>query len=75
MKNSDKIEVNIKCVVTVKFHKYNTKAMNDKAKRQIKQHIKDTLQNECSFIDIAVERFGDGYFGDCTEKAKIRVSD
>jgi hypothetical protein len=49
--------------------------MNDKAKRQIKQHVKDTLQNECSFIDIAVERCGDGYFGDCTEKSKIRVSD
>jgi hypothetical protein len=73
MKKSDKIEFNVKCVVTVKFNKYKTRAMNNKAKSQIKQHIKETLQNGCSFIDISVEPCGDDYFGDCTQQSKIKI--
>ena len=58
----------------VPYHEYNTKAKNSKADAEIRRWVRETVQNELSFIPMYVEKEPDGsYIEDVTDKAKIKV--
>jgi len=65
------VEVEVTAIVKVKFHSYGTVKKDAQATRQIKQFIKDTLVQECSFVPMQIEGEDEE---DCTSKARISVS-
>lgn len=58
----------------VPYEGYSSKTKNEQAERQIRRWVRETVQNELSFIPMYVEKESDGsYIEDVTNKSKIRV--
>lgn len=75
MAKSEIIKVKIKAEIEVPFYAYDTKRLNEKAKREIKRWIKETLNNQLSYIPLWVEKDEYGTaIEDCAKKSKIKVS-
>ncbi|MEE8113880.1 MAG: hypothetical protein V3T23_05950 [Nitrososphaerales archaeon] len=58
----------------VPYEGYSSKAKNNKADAEIRRWVRETAQNELSFIPLYVEKEPDGsYIEDVTDKSKIKV--
>lgn len=60
----------VKCKIIVPFYGYGTNKQNTKARKQIKQWIKNMLIDECSFIPLHIEE----HMEDCTLHTRITIN-
>jgi len=72
---SDVETENLVVQISVPFHKYGTKSDNRKAKAYIRRWVRETLQDQLSYIPLYVEKDRNGaVIEDSTQKIKIKVS-
>jgi hypothetical protein len=68
----DLIEFNVKCIVNVKFDKYDKRAMNNKAKRTIRRWLKELLEDRHISMYIEFDETGAAIEAR-TQKIKVKV--
>lgn len=60
--------------VEVEWEDFKTKALNEKAKRDVKNYLLETLNSEASFISMYVEKDESGAaIESCSKQTKIKV--
>lgn len=69
-----KLKETIVVTIEVPFYSYENKKLDDLARREIKRWIKETVENELSYIPMYVEKDNHGsYLEDCSRKTKISI--
>ena len=54
------VNLDVTCTFKTSFHSYKSAAKNKRAVNAIKKWVRETLENECSYIPIYVETDGHG---------------
>ena len=66
--------VKVKCTIEIPFESYDKKKLNEKAVRSIKRWIRQTINEELSYIPLFIEKDDHGAFiEDTTGQTKTTI--